>query len=55
MLMELSLKLSKSSCFKPRPMTGSFRKAHFSMVFYQQKASKNEMQNQIGISANEIY
>ena len=53
--MELSVRLSKSNCFKPRSMTCSFRTAHFSMVFYQQKASKNEMLKQIRISANEIH
>ena len=36
-------------------MTGSFRRAHVSMVFYQQKASKNDMLKQIGIRTNEIY
>ena len=35
-------------------MTNSFRRALFSMVFYQQKASKNEILKQIGISTNEI-
>ena len=52
--MELSERLSKSSCFNPRPMTGSFRRAHFSMAFYQQKASKNELLKQIGLNNNEI-
>ena len=48
--MELSVRLLKSSCFKLRQMTGSFRRAHFSMV--QQKASKNEILNQIGVNVN---
>ena len=53
--MELSVSISKSSRFKLRSMTGFFRRAHFSLMFYHQKTSKNEMLKQIGIRTNEIY
>ena len=53
--MELSVLLSKSSCFEPRPMTSFFRRARFCILLYQQKASKNEMLKQIGISTDRIY
>ena len=60
--MELSVLLSKSSCFETRPMTSFFRRARFCILLYQQKAvlhqqkaSKNEMLKQIGISTDRIY
>ena len=36
-------------------MTSFFSRAHFSILFYQQKANKDEMLKQIGTSTNEIY
>ena len=36
-------------------MTGSFSRAHFSLMFYQQKVRKNEILKQNGISTNDIY
>ena len=51
----LSIGLLKSSCFKPKAMTGSFHKAHCSIVIYPKRASKAEMLKQTGISTNEIH
>ena len=53
--MELVVRFSESCRFKPRPMTDSFCRVHFSMMFYQQETSNHEMLKQIGISTNEIY
>ena len=49
------LKVAVLNCSMKGAMISSFHRAPCFIVFYQQKASKNEMLKQFGVSTKEIY
>ena len=49
------LKVAVLNCSTKGAMISSFHRAPCFIVFYQQKASKNEMLKQFGVSTKEIY